>query len=519
MFELFDPDSFDIDPLFSSRRRPTDAEIEEIVQRFVDQTLTMAEGQAAIERLARVPKRILPRLLDMIASPEPHVHETAATLLRQMGLTQAVKPLRELLADPNLEDDHKMRILEALQALGGLAPDENYFVYLRDPETTFRKSQDAILDALQDPLHLEMALQTVLTGSAGIQTNPAVLSAMAHTQDRRVLPLLLCLLHASDDEIVTGAIQALTIFQDPAALPILEERARHDPSEKVRQAAAQAVAGLPPQLEARAPSIFGLPLAPPPLLRCLLSTIDGNGGQIVLVIRQDPQVEERHIFWDVMFNDYEGIQDCFGGQTYDPEMVEEMMGETLAETGIELVEVGLERARAEVERAYQITLAAGRRLPISFLGWQPWLEGEDPEPVEAFPLPEVSPAEREALFARCHELTDLDEFESWFFDPEELGELQRKYRRLAKRTNSDDALEALISQAIQTIVDDPRRRLMRERLQRQAWLLAQLYEEEELAKLALVAADGLADAAALPLADHPFLREMMFDSFFNATGW
>jgi hypothetical protein len=237
-----------------------------------------------------------------------------------------------------------------------------------------------------------------------------------------------------------------------------------------------------------------------------------------LVIRQDPEVEDRYIFWDVMFNDHEGIKDCFGGQTYDPEMVEDMMGETLAEAGIELVEVGLERARAEVERAYQITLTAGRRLPLSFLGWQPWLRGEDPEPVEAIPLPEISPAEREALFARCHELTDLDEFESWFFDPEELGGLERKYRRLAKRANSDDALEALVSQAIQTIVDDPRRQLMRERLQRQAWLLAQIYEEEELPKLALVAADGLADAA-LPLADHPFLREMMFDSFFNATGW
>jgi len=517
--DFFDPGLFDIDPLFTSRRRPTDAEIEEIVQRFVDETLNVAEAQAAVERLARVPKRVLPRLLDMIASTDPHVHETAATLLRQMGLTQAVEPLRKLLADPNLEDDHKMRILEALQALGGLAPDENYFVYLRDPEATFRKSQDAILDALQDPLHLEMALQTVLAGNSPVQTNPAVLPAMAHTQDRRVLPLLLCLLHAPNDEIVTGAIQALASLQDPGALPILEERARHDPSEKVRQAAAEAVAGLSPQLEARAPSILGLPLAPPPLLRCLLSTIDGKGGQIVLVIRQDPEVEERYIFWEVMFNDHEGIKDCFGGQTYDPEMVEDMMGETLAEAGIELVEVGLERARAEVERAYQITLAAARRLPLSFLGWQPWLEGEDPEPVEAFPLPEVSPAEREALYARCHELTDLDEFESWFFDPEELGGLRRKYRRLAQRANSDAALEALLSQAIQTIVDDPRRRLMRERLQRQAWLLAQIYEEEELPKLALVAADALADAAPLPLADHPFLRELMFDSFFNATGW
>jgi hypothetical protein len=364
-----------------------------------------------------------------------------------------------------------------------------------------------------------MALQTVPTGGAPVQTNPAVLAAMAHTQDRRVLPLLMCLVHASDDDLVIGAIQALALLREPGTLQLLEERARYDPSEKVRQAAGEAAAGLSSQLEAQPPSIFGLPVAPPPLERCLISTIDGNGGQIVLVIRQDARDEARYIFWDVMFNDHEGIKDCFGGQTYEAEIIEDMIGETLAEAGIELLEVGLERARTEVERAYRLTLDARRRLPLSFLGWQPWLQGEDVEPVEAFPLPEISPAEREALFARCHELTDLDEFESWFFDPEELGGLERKFQRLAKRANSDDALEALISQAIQTLVDEGRRGLLRERLQRQAWLLAQLYEEEELPKLALVAADGLADDAPLPLAEHPFLREMMFDSFFNATGW
>jgi hypothetical protein len=90
---------------------------------------------------------------------------------------------------------------------------------------------------------------------------------------------------------------------------------------------------------------------------------------------------------------------------------------------------------------------------------------------------------------------------------------------LAKQGGADDAIEALISQGIKAIVDDQRRRLLHERLQRQAWLLAQVYEDEEIPKLALAAADGLSDEAELPLEEHPLLREMMFDSFFNAAGW
>jgi DNA-binding transcriptional regulator YbjK len=100
-----------------------------------------------------------------------------------------------------------------------------------------------------------------------------------------------------------------------------------------------------------------------------------------------------------------------------------------------------------------------------------------------------------------------------------LGGLERKFRQLAKQGATDDAIEALISRAINAIVDDQRRRLLQERLRRQAWLLAQVYEDEEIPKLALAAADSLSDDAELPLEEHPLLREMMFDSFFNAAGW
>ncbi len=70
-----------------------------------------------------------------------------------------------------------------------------------------------------------------------------------------------------------------------------------------------------------------------------------------------------------------------------------------------------------------------------------------------------------------------------------------------------------IGQGIKKVVDDRYRHLLRQRLERQAWLLTQLYGEEDIPKLALAAAAGLADGANLPPEDHPLLREMMLVTF------
>ena len=513
----FDPDLFDfdyVDPLFSSPRRPTDAEIEEIIECFVNQDLSMAEAEAAFERLGKAKKRVMPRLLDMAASPDPKLHRTAATLLAEIGIDKATERLHQLLEDPALEDEHKMSILHALQVLGGISEGEDPFVYLNDPEAMFRKSQEAILSLFQEPFQLERILQTILEGDMPGMVTPQALTAMAHSQDRRVLPLFLCLLHAPEDDAVMAAIEALQALREPTTIPILEERAEYDPSPRVRQAAQKAAAHLTSAAASQPTSILELPVAPPPLVGCRLSTIDGNGSQVLFIIRQT--ADDAYEFLDLMFNDHQGIKDCFGGQSEDIEEIEDMVVEGLSEMGIEMVEVSIEKARAETERAYQTTLKAGRRLPPSYMGWKSWLQGEDPEPVELFPLPEIAPREQPGLLARCGELIGMDEFNSWFFNPEELQGLERKFERLANRKDADEAIEKLISQGIRKVVDDRHRRLLRERLERQAWLLTQVYGDEEIPKLALAAAAGLADDADAPPEEHPLLREMMLESFANA---
>jgi hypothetical protein len=260
-------------------------------------------------------------------------------------------------------------------------------------------------------------------------------------------------------------------------------------------------------------------LAPPdePLQGCFITTIDGNGGQVLLIARETADGHCKLL--DVMFNDHEGIKDCYGGLRPTLEEVKELIGAGFGTMGIELVGISLEKAREELSRAIRVTREARRRLPVGFLAWRHWALGEDPDPPEVFPLPGIPPSERNVLLSDCDELLDLEEFKSWFFNVPDLRGLDRQYRRLRDKEPANAAKEkALITKGVRRVIDEARRQRLRDRLRRQAWLLAQVYEDEDLPKMALVAADALADDSPLPLEEHPLLRRMMYHSFLNAIG-
>jgi hypothetical protein len=507
----FDPswsDVFDdLDPLFTSPHRPTDAEIAEIVDRFVVGDLSNAEAEAALERLGRAKKRVLPVVVDLCRSTDPNAYRTGVILLKEINLTQAKVPLRELLEDPMLDDEHKMSLLSALEALGGIAPGENPLIYLRDPESAFRKSHEAFLNSLQDPFHLSALMEEDLESGENRLFQPQVLESMASTQDRRLVPLLLCLVHVPDDRVVLAAVDALRAVGDASVLPVLEERAAWDASPKVRRAARHAAAALLEEPPDALPSIFHLPVAPPPVVRCLISTVDGNGGQMCLVIRQMPDGERGCV--DVMFNDHEGIKDCVAGRGETVEELEVALVEGMEEIGVAVVDISLPRLRADLERAYQTTLKMRRRLPPAYLIWRDWLYGGDGLSLDHYAIPIVSPDEMGDLLQRCAELLDLEEFSSWVFDAYELRGFERKYRKLLRRGGADDALESLVGQALEQMEHLEWYDRLRDRLERQAWLLAQVYEEEAIPKMALAAAAALSGNASARASEHPLLREMM----------
>jgi hypothetical protein len=277
----------------------------------------------------------------------------------------------------------------------------------------------------------------------------------------------------------------------------------------VRHAAGNAALRLQARVGDRPVQPWAAP-SPLPLAHCWLSNIDGDGGQVLFVVRSQSDGD----LWmlDLMFNDHQGIKDCFSAIT-DEDELQEMMD---AFDPIDFVDISLSQAREEVARAYQITLDAGRRLPPPVLLWQSWLEGEDPRQLDEFILPSLKPSQREALLAESTELLGLGEFESWFFNPDEVASFLPRYQKLDRKNQAEfgkPAYEALLDEAVEAVIDEGRRRFLSDRLRRQAWLLAQLYEEEYVPLWALAAADALDEGL---LVKHPLLREMMDYSFLNA---
>lgn len=484
----------------------SDKQIQAILDRFVQEELRMDEAEREIARLRKVEGRVTPRLLEMITSPDREIYTAAAVLLRHLGDRQAVQPLKDLLGDPRLADDNKLLILTTLQELGVTIDEETYFSSLRDPGAAMHSSLLGLLEHLEDESNLAVFVEMAVEKMAP-EAQVALIEDLTELGDQRAHLLLQALLQMDDEEVILAAIEGLDRLQDTTAIPPLEELARYGPSKKV-QREARRVAG---RLTMRASMKESAKKAKPselPVHRCLLSTIDGNGTQMVIVTRQRPDGSLK--LMNTMFNDHEGIKDCMGADMMDEDSLEEML-EMMELSGISAVDVKLNRCRQVLEKARQVTLKAGRRFPPQYVAWAGFLEGEDRRDVEETELQEVDLAAQPELLEYCDELLELDEFESWFFNPEEWKGHRKAYRSLeqARGKDSDQKWDEAIQQGLEAVMDDDYRRLLRERLRQQAWVLAQLYEDEEVWQWAMAAAAALEDGAGVPLYEHPLLYTMM----------
>jgi hypothetical protein len=471
--------------------------------------MMVGEAEEIFDRLRGLADEALPCIVKRLESQDAEERRAAITLLSELGDPRAVAPLRRMLSGPEADEDNKVAIIVALGELGSPVDEATLRRAIPDVDGLLQGAMDHVLEVIEDPAQAEIFL-------GAMQQQPLEMQAvyvqgfLGGLEDRRLLMLFAALLHSEHDEVVLAAVDAIERLKEPAAISLLEERGQYDPSPQVRHAAGNAALRLQARIGDKTPQPWQIPS--PPLVHCLLSTIDGDGGQVLLMAREHPEGG----LWmlDVMFNDHQGIKDSFTG-ILDEEELQEML---FAFEPIDFVDVSLERARAEVTQAYQVTLDADRRLPPPFVMWRSWLEWEDPRALEEFSLPSLDPARRDGFLAECGDLLDLDEFESWFFNPDQVEKFVSRYRKLRKKDQAESgepAYEALLDEAIRVVVDEEWQHLLPGRLRRQAWLLAQLYEDDYVPLWALAAAAALEEGTVV---EHPLLRGMMDASFFNAAG-
>ncbi len=116
-------------------------------------------------------------------------------------------------------------------------------------------------------------------------------------------------------------------------------------------------------------------------------------------------------------------------------------------------------------------------------------------------------------------LLGAPEFQQWTFDAELVWPYVDEWSctPMDKQTGKpgEETLDQLVKLAIHDLFNTDKRKLMSNRLRRQAWLLDKA-GKSEIGRLARAAALGLDPERGVPLDVHPFVRGMVLSSFYWA---
>lgn len=474
--------------------------------------MTVGEVDEIAVALEGVADEAVAQLTAMLKSNDATVRQMATLLSVELCDDRMLKPLRSALLSRQIPDEERASFARAMAELGAPVDDETYRSALSDPAALLRRSEGRLMEdaAVPELAHmLVIAMQEMPPEAVASYIRDGIVPQV----DRRVLPLLTALVYFEDDEVVLAAIEALERVKEPGLVPLLQERARFDPSQAVQQAADKAALRLEARTANQQPQPWLEP-SPLPLVSCELSTIDGDGTQVLFVARRTREGRLATAGW--FFSDLEGLTGCFQS-TMDEATLRRMKAEFQPS---ELAVVPLEMARQEIERAFQCAVGAGRRPPPSHMLWYTWLEGEEPAQPEFFAVPRLNPSRQARLLRQSPELLELGEFASWYFAEDDLALFRPRYERLRRRGQAHSGhrlYEALLDLVVDTLMSEGfrYRQLLPDRLRRQAWLLTQLYEEDDLPLQALAAAAAF---ECDDLHSHPLLRGMVHLSFLSLEG-
>lgn len=463
------------------------------------------EAKKAIAALKKNKQRAISLLLEKLESSDPAERQAGITLMPHLADSRAIRRMKRMLSDRRLQDEHRIDILELLQNIGIQIDMDGFVESLRDPGL----AQDRVLRSMLDAISSRLAL-SVFVNITDEKMPPELqalyLIELAKLGDQRATPMLQCFLWSPHEQVSLAAIAGLSQLKDPTAIPALGELMQYGHSEEIRSQARRALGNL--VMNVGDQKDHGEPDPEYPLNECLLSAVDGSGSQICMVIRHMPggKLAAAHF----LFNDEQGLNDCFLIDTNEDELNELLDELMLSEVG--LVSAPLDRCRQAIETAKMMALESGRGLPLLYYAVSPMLQGADDREIEETALSDLELNNDRPWLEESPQLLELVECESWFFEPGDWPGYDEAVEALAelKGARLETELEKRVTEGLEAIMDQEFRQLWHGRLMRQAWTLAQLYDDQgEAARWALAAARALEDDSAVPSSEHPLLREMM----------
>ncbi len=475
------------------------------------------------------------KVLHLLRSADPSAHAAAVLILSDLATEFDLEELEEFVTDPTVSDVAKLSLSPILKELGSEMADDGIVEYLNDPMTAMQQMQIRLLEMVgQSEMGAELVLEDVV--SMPLERRLAFVAWLGSSNDPRASNLLVPLLENQTSKVVTAVIDALEQLGPIAAqqtIPALNYLITNNSNRSLKQHARAALGRLTMQ---SMPGVEDVAMAearsqqlPPHEAR--VSFIDGSGAQLIMLSWKRPDGLLKGV--NVLFQDEWGIKDCYGIDELDIQRWNDLVGE-LDEQGFGSFSVSFAYGRSLIAEARTISKRTRHKLPIAYSIWRPLIETieQSDDPNAAIILePRALDDEALALMKRGDELYQMTEFLSWIFEPTDriepymtrywtaynifesspAGKRPRpRAGRKAKQKEEDQRLmlEALITEALNELVDDRWRSLYEVRLRRQGALFRFAGRAADTALIGAVAA-ALHPASQIPVTEQAFPRAMM----------
>jgi len=473
------------------------------------------------------------KVLHLLRTNDTSAHSAAVLILTELATDFDLRELERFVADPTVSDIAKLTLAPVLKELGSDIVDDRIIDYLHDPEAAMHQMQTRLLDLVErSELGIESVLDDVV--SMPVERRLGFISWLGQNQDPRSARLLIPLLETQSSKVVMAAIDALEQLGSIAAhqtIPALNYLIANTANRQVKQHARAVLGRLTMQ------SAPGMEIVEThqqlPLHQARVSFVDGSGTQMMMISWRRPDGLVKGV--NVLYQDQWGIKDCYGTDEMEPGRWSQLVND-VEEHGFINFQVSLEYCRALIAEARALNKRTRHKLPIAYSIWRPYLGDDETSKKHANTIsttlePRSFNPDLALLAQRGDQLYRMPEFESWLFEPlidlmpyinrywvidnvfdmftigsPQPGRGRKKGQRSQKPRQAN--LEALVSEALDTLVDNSWRTLYEARLRRQGAFFLSAHRPDDAALVSAVAS-ALHPASGLSVQEQPFLRAMM----------
>jgi len=475
------------------------------------------EFTSRIDRLNKVNDVASNVIFDLIQTADLDKRHFLFNLLSEIGDEKTVARLRDIITNPNVDDEVKLMAAVTASQIDGHFDDYLLQTHLANPEELGKKITENMLDKSENPIFIQTFLENfprmVREGQLASLEDLLLLKG-----DERVVNIVGPLIEIVDDELLEYIIPILMNSYDRRAFDYLQSIIKNTKSKEIQAMARQAIFKLGTFVKDDSPA----PGYQFKFHEAYATTSDGSGSSIYIFSVMDNN-ENKVRFIDFVNNDLLGIKDAFGGVISEKEF-EEFINKIKKETGFLTVEVSPAFILEKVNLAEELTKQAHRSLPVEYLAYREIFKYFTHDDI-AFEKKQAAfkqfkdtvLLEKDDLIDATEDLYDHEEVNtSWFIDYELMADpvdeylsievessnarnsnqFNKKFDNLMKRTSGQLYTKEFLS-------------LLVDRLNDYAFLCF-LGRKRAKAKLAIIAAETLFEI--IP-AKHPFLQQMLDRSF------